>query len=142
MQSQTSKRRRVERSPSPTYKLDDDDSYEPYVPVAQRRQEKLAKLSSLGAPSEKQKAKKQQEEQEEREDAEKEEERRKERARKERTLLMEAQEVHSRKAEEGAYNMQPLKQRLTRMQIPKRPNSRRPQRQTRRSWRLLRVAGS
>ncbi|KAF7338572.1 DEAD-box ATP-dependent RNA helicase 35 [Mycena venus] len=104
MQSQpSSKRRRVERSPSPTYKLDDeDDSYEPYVSVAQRRQQKLAKLSSLGASSEKQRAKKQQEEQEEREDAEKEEERRKERARKERTLLMEAQEVHSRKAAEEA----------------------------------------
>jgi ATP-dependent RNA helicase DDX41 len=101
MQSQP-KRRRVERSPSPTYKLDDeDDSYEPYVSVSQRRKEKLAKLSSWAAPTEKQKAKKQQEELEEREDAEKEEERRKERARKERTLLMEAQEVHSRKATEG-----------------------------------------
>ncbi|KAJ6611794.1 P-loop containing nucleoside triphosphate hydrolase protein [Mycena sp. CBHHK59/15] len=98
MQSQ-SKRRRVERSPSPTYKLDDeDDSYEPYVSVAKRRQEKLAKLSAWGAPTEKQMAKKHQEELEEREDAEKEEERRRERARKERTLLMEAQEVHSRKA--------------------------------------------
>ncbi|KAJ7684804.1 P-loop containing nucleoside triphosphate hydrolase protein [Mycena polygramma] len=97
------KRRRVERSPSP-YKLDDEasESYEPYVSVAQRHKERLAKLSSWGAPTEKQKAKKQQEELEEREDAEKEEERRKERARKERTLLMEAQEVHSRRAAEDA----------------------------------------
>jgi ATP-dependent RNA helicase DDX41 len=103
MQSQP-KRRRVDRSPSPTYKLDDeDDSYEPYVSVSQRRKEKLAKLSSLGAPTEKQKAKKHQEEIEEREDEEKEEERRREHARKERTLLMEAQEVHSRKAVEGAF---------------------------------------
>lgn len=97
------KRRRVQRSPSPVYKLDDvDDSYEPYIPVTQRRQEKLAKLSSWGANSEKANVRKLQEEIEEREDAEKEEERRRERARKERTLLLEAQEVHSRKAVEGA----------------------------------------
>ncbi|KAJ7632319.1 P-loop containing nucleoside triphosphate hydrolase protein [Roridomyces roridus] len=96
MQSQP-KRRRVERSPSPTYNLDDEDGYEPYVPVAQRRQEKLARLSSWRTPSDK----KQQDDIEEREDEEKEEERRRERARKERTLLMEAQDVHSRKAVEG-----------------------------------------
>lgn len=84
------------------YKLDDeDDSYEPYVPVAQRRQAKLAKLTSWGANTEKDKAKQLLEELEEKDDEEREEERRKEKARKERTLLMEAQEVHGRKAVEG-----------------------------------------
>ncbi|KAI0637294.1 DEAD-domain-containing protein [Trametes polyzona] len=97
------KRPRVQRSPSPVYKLDDeDDSYEPYVPVAQRRQAKLAKLTSWGANAEKDKAKRLQEEQEEKDDEEREEERRREKARKERTLLMEAQEVHNRKAAEDA----------------------------------------
>ncbi|KAF9001989.1 P-loop containing nucleoside triphosphate hydrolase protein [Cyathus striatus] len=98
-----SKRRRLQRSPSPVYKLDDpDDSYEPYISVSKRRQEKLAKLSTWGVNAEKQRARKQQEELEEREDALKEEEQRKEKTRKERTLLMEAQEVHSRKAAEDA----------------------------------------
>ncbi|KAI0713304.1 P-loop containing nucleoside triphosphate hydrolase protein [Earliella scabrosa] len=97
------KRARIQRSPSPVYKLDDeDDSYEPYVPVAQRRQAKLAKLTSWGANAEKDKARRLQEEQEERDDEEREEERRREKARKERTLLMEAQEVHDRKAAEDA----------------------------------------
>lgn len=102
MSESASKRRRIQRSESPTYKLDDeDDSYEPYIPVAQRREAKLAKLSALGANSEKYRAKKQQEELDERRDEEEEEVRRRERVRKERTLLMEAQEVHSKKAEEG-----------------------------------------
>jgi ATP-dependent RNA helicase DDX41 len=97
------KRRRVQRSPTPEYKLDDqDDSYIPYVPVAQRRQAKLAKLASRGADLDPHKAKLQQEEQEDKEDEEREEERLREKARKERTLLMEAQEVHDRKAVEGA----------------------------------------
>ncbi|KAF5330114.1 hypothetical protein D9758_018138 [Tetrapyrgos nigripes] len=93
------KRRRVNRSPSPVYKLDDEDeSYEPYIPVAQRRQEKLAKLASLGGNSEKQQARA---ELEQREEEVNEEERLREKQRNERTLLMEAQEVHSRKAAEG-----------------------------------------
>ncbi|KIM87685.1 hypothetical protein PILCRDRAFT_815266 [Piloderma croceum F 1598] len=98
------KRRRIQRSQSPTYyELDDqDDSYEPYIPVAQRREAKLAKLTSWGASSEKEKAKKQLDELEERRDEEEEEAKRKEKARKERTLLMEAQDVHSKKAEEDA----------------------------------------
>ncbi|KAF4578508.1 hypothetical protein EYR36_000315 [Pleurotus pulmonarius] len=91
------KRRRVQRSPSPGLKLDDDDSYVPYVPVAQRRQEKLAKITSWTANSDRDRARRQKEEMEEQEDAEKEEERRREKARKERTLLMEAQEVHTKK---------------------------------------------
>ncbi|OBZ75748.1 DEAD-box ATP-dependent RNA helicase 35 [Grifola frondosa] len=103
MAESASKRRRIQRSPSPVYKLDEqDESYEPYVPVAQRRQAKLAKLTSWGATSEKDKAKLQQEELDEREDEEREEERRREKARKERTLLMEAQEVHDKKAAEDA----------------------------------------
>ena len=96
------KRARLQRSPSPVYKLDDeDDTYQPYVPVAQRRQAKLAKLTSWGANAEKDKARQLQEEQDDRDDEEREEERRREKARKERTLLMEAQEVHDRKAAEG-----------------------------------------
>ncbi|KAF7441074.1 DEAD-box ATP-dependent RNA helicase 35 [Pleurotus ostreatus] len=98
------KRRRVQRSPSPGYKLDDDDNYVPYVPVAQRRQEKLAKITSWTANSDRDRARRQKEEMEEQEDAEKEEERRREKARKERTLLMEAQEVHTKKDIEGAYS--------------------------------------
>lgn len=102
----TTKRRRIQRSPSPSYKLEDtDDTYEPYIPVAQRRQEKLAKLSSWGHPSEKAHKKSQQDDQDEREDALKEEELRREKARKERTLLMEAQEVHSKRANEGMHNV-------------------------------------
>ncbi|KAI0822665.1 DEAD-domain-containing protein [Trametes gibbosa] len=97
------KRARIQRSPSPVFKLDDeDDSYEPYVPVAQRRQAKLAKLTSWGANAEKDKAKQLLEEQEDKDDEEREEERRREKARKERTLLMEAQEVHDRRATEDA----------------------------------------
>ncbi len=103
MDSTSTKRRRVQRSPSPQYKIEDDYSDEPYVPVAQRRQAKLAKLTSWGANNEKDKAKIQQEEEEEKEDEEREEERRRERARKERTLLMEAQEVHDKRAVEGAF---------------------------------------
>ncbi|KAI6036809.1 P-loop containing nucleoside triphosphate hydrolase protein [Pisolithus microcarpus] len=97
------KRHRIQRSPSPTYKLDDeDDSYEPYIPVAQRREAKLAKLSSLTSNTAREKAKRQLEELLARQDAEQEEESQRERARKERTLLLEAQEVHSRKAAEDA----------------------------------------
>ena len=98
------KRRRVERSPSPVLKIDDNDDFQ-YIPAAQRRQAKLAKLTSRGNPSDKNKALRQQQEQEEREDEEREEERRREKARKERTLLMEAQEVHDRRAAEGMSNL-------------------------------------
>ncbi|KAG6820779.1 hypothetical protein H0H93_011544 [Arthromyces matolae] len=103
MQS-SSRRQRSElsKSPSPYYKFDDeDDSYVPYVSVAQQRQQKLAKYSSFGANAA-QRAKKRQEEIEEREDAQQEEEQRRERARMERTLLLEAQEVHSKKATEDS----------------------------------------
>lgn len=95
-------RRRYARSPSPqVYKLDDEDTYEPYIPVAQRRQEKMAKLSSLGFNANKKTARRLQEKQQEREDVQQEEEIKKEKARKERMLLFEAQEVHMKKAAEG-----------------------------------------
>ncbi|KAK0207988.1 P-loop containing nucleoside triphosphate hydrolase protein [Desarmillaria ectypa] len=103
MDTQPVKRRRVEHSPPSTYKLDDEDeTYDPYIPVAQRRQAKLAKLTSWGANSDKDRTRRQQREQEEREDEVDEEEARREKLRKERTLLMEAQEVHSQKAAEDA----------------------------------------
>ncbi|GLB35208.1 putative P-loop containing nucleoside triphosphate hydrolase protein [Lyophyllum shimeji] len=98
----STKRRRFQRSPSPVYKLDgEDDSYDPYIPVAQRRQQKLAKLKSWGANAE-QRARKEQDEIDEREDAQREEELLREKARKERTLLLEAQEVHMKKAAEAS----------------------------------------
>lgn len=101
-QQSSSKRRRIRRSPSPAHKFDyDDDTYEPYVPVAKRRQQKLAKLTSRGQ-NEQGKRKERQAEIDEREDAFKEEEVKREKARKERTLLVEAQEVHFKKAAEGA----------------------------------------
>jgi ATP-dependent RNA helicase DDX41 len=87
--------------PSPKYSLDDDDeTYEPYIPVIKRRQEKLARLTSWSSSAEREKLKKHDGPQE-LEDGENEDELRKEKARKERTLLMEAQEVHLRKAAEG-----------------------------------------
>ncbi|KAF7295193.1 DEAD-box ATP-dependent RNA helicase 35 [Mycena indigotica] len=97
--SSSSKRRRVERSPTPTYNLDDD--YEPYIPVAQRRKEKLAKLTSWTGPTTQTTVNKRQE-LEDNEDVEREEERMREIERRERTLLVEAQEVLSRKAAEDA----------------------------------------
>jgi ATP-dependent RNA helicase DDX41 len=93
------KRRRIQRSPSPSLKLD-DDNYEPYVPVAQRRQAKLAKLSAWGSSS-RDKSQEAREAEDERENEEQEEERRREKVRRGRALLVEAQEVHSKKASEG-----------------------------------------
>ena len=105
MDPPVAKKRRTEHSSSPQYKLDDEEGYEPYVPIEKRRQERLAQLTNRRGPESKQeRAKREREEREEREDEEREEERRRERARKERTLLMEAQDVHSQKAAEGAYD--------------------------------------
>ncbi|KAI9434021.1 P-loop containing nucleoside triphosphate hydrolase protein [Lactarius indigo] len=102
MSAETSvKRRRIQRTPSPEYKLD-DDNYEPYVPVAQRRQAKLAKLSALGSSSGRDKSQEAREAEDERENEEQEEERRREKVRRGRALLVEAQEVHSKKASEDA----------------------------------------
>jgi ATP-dependent RNA helicase DDX41 len=99
----TVKRRHVQRSPSPQYRLDDGDSYDLYVPIAQRRQARLARLSAWGSSAGRDKVEEAREVQEEREDEEQEEERRRERVRRGRALLVEAQEVHSKKASEGMW---------------------------------------
>lgn len=101
MEPSHKRRRLLQRSSSPQYKLDDEenDDYEPYVPVAQRRQQKLAKLSSWVRTSDKHGPTF-----EDRTDQlqdEDEEEVRREKLRKDRTLLAEAQEVHLKKAAEG-----------------------------------------
>lgn len=81
---------------------DDDDNYTPYVPVAKRRANLLASLSSRQQPTKavtktpEDLAREQEALQREQEAAE---EVRRERARKERTLLEEAQEVKKRQAE-------------------------------------------
>ena len=112
------KRHHTQRSLSPSLKLDDEeDSYEPYVPVAERRRQKLAKLYV---------EKRQQNDQDDHEDVQKEEELRKEKARMERTLLVEAQEVHSKKAIEGMFiyaRVKPLCL-FTSYQISKKPRVR------------------
>jgi ATP-dependent RNA helicase DDX41 len=95
-------RRRGQRSPPPQYRLDDDDNYEPYIPVAQRRQAKLARLSAWGSSAGRDRVEAR-EVQEVQEDEEQEEERRRERVRRGRALLVEAQEVHSKKASEGMW---------------------------------------
>lgn len=84
----------------------DDDGYEPYIPLAQRKEARLKKLATWGANAEKQRLIQRQKEREEQEDEEREEQRRKDKARKERTLLLEAQEVHSKRAQEGAFSFQ------------------------------------
>ncbi|KAF8497102.1 P-loop containing nucleoside triphosphate hydrolase protein, partial [Russula emetica] len=99
---QTIKRRRVQRPPSPQYRIEGDDDYEPYIPVAQRRQAKLAKLSAWGSSTTRDDAREARRVEEEREDEEQEEERRREKVRRGRALLVEAQEVHSKKASEDA----------------------------------------
>lgn len=98
------KRRRLQRSPSPQYKLDDEenDDYEPYVPIVQRRQEKLAKLSSWAKSPDKRGLTYAPEDRSDQLQDEDEEEIRREKSRKDRTLLAEAQEVHLKKAAEGA----------------------------------------
>lgn len=134
------KRRRVQRSPSPALKFDEnDDDYVPYIPVAQRRQEKLAKLSARGTNAEN---RRKQQEIEEREDEMEAEERRKEKERRERTLLMEAQEVHSRKALEGAFSWRLVKTALISYQMPKRQPRKRFRKPMQRFWKLSRVVES
>jgi len=123
------KRRRVQRTPSPDYKLDDDDNYQPYIPVAQRRLAKLAKLSALGSSSGRDKSQEAREAEDERENEEQEEERRREKVRRGRALLVEAQEVHSKKASEGMRCSYPLASSLRRRsQMPKRQRQRRQKR--------------
>ena len=103
MEPSYKRRRLLQRSPSPQYKLDDeDDDYEPYVPVVQRRQEKLAKLSSWAKSSDKRDPTYASEDRSDQPHDEDEEEIRREKSRKDRTLLAEAQEVHLKKAAEGS----------------------------------------
>ena len=104
MEPSYKRRRLLERSTSPQYKLDDEENedYEPYIPVVQRRQEKLAKLSSWAKSSDKRGFAYASEDRSDQLQDEDEEETRKEKLRKDRTLLAEAQEVHLKKAAEGA----------------------------------------
>lgn len=96
------KKRRTNLSPPPDQTVDDEDNYQPYVPVQKRRQERLNLLASRRGPeTQQERAKRIKQEREEQEDEEQEEERKREKARQERTLLLEAQDVHSRKAAEG-----------------------------------------
>lgn len=101
--SPTKTRHLEERADEPVYKLDDeDDNYVPYVPVKQQKQQRLQQLASRGgAEGNSQEEKRKKEDQEEKEDEELEEIKRREKARKERTLLLEAQEVKAKKALEG-----------------------------------------
>ena len=89
----------VTSSNEPTYTLDDDDDYKPYVPIAQRKQAKLNSILKRGAiggdSRDSQKSTPQPELDEDDEDV------KKEQARRERALLLEAQAVHQKKAAEG-----------------------------------------
>lgn len=104
MSESATKRRRIDqRPPSPVYKLDDEenDDYVPYVPVAQRRQQKLAALSShLSSDRQRARSHESPAAEEDEDDAEV---RRRDKERNERTLLMEAQEVHAKQAVEGMF---------------------------------------
>jgi len=104
MEPSHKRRRLLQRSPSPQYRLDDEenDDYEPYVPVARRRQERLAKLSSWAKTPDKRGLTSTPEDRTDQLQDEDEEEIRREKLRKDRTLLAEAQEVHLKKAAEGA----------------------------------------
>ena len=99
MESPT-KRPRIEQTKSEEYSYDDDD-YEPYIPIAQRKQAKFNALVSSSRPSRSGRRAQLEVPEENGEELE-EEERRRELARNERTLLMEAQEVHQQKAAEGS----------------------------------------
>ena len=88
MSAERLKRRCIEQDPSPEDELDDDENdYEPYVPVAHRRQAKFAALASRGL-SQRRKQAVQQIESEHPDVSD--EETQRERERKERTLLLEA----------------------------------------------------
>lgn len=93
------KRRRLDKSPSPTYRLDEqNDDYQPYVPVAQRKLAKLAALTSRGA---KHPDRSRSNSTPALDDEDEEELLKRDKERKDRTLLLEAQEVHRKKAAEG-----------------------------------------
>ena len=99
----TKRRHPDEPGDEPVYTLDEeDDNYVPYVPVKQRKQQRLEQLASRGgAEGNRQEERPKKEEKEEKEDEELEEVKRREKVRKERTLLLEAQEVKAKKALEG-----------------------------------------
>jgi ATP-dependent RNA helicase DDX41 len=101
----TKRRHLEEQVDEPVYRLDgEDDDYVPYVPVKQRKQQRLQQLASRGGvEGNGQEEKRKKQDEEEKEDEELEEIRRRERARKDRTLLLEAQEVKAKKALEGQY---------------------------------------
>ena len=86
----------------PTINFDEDEDYVPYVPVHQRRQAKLAKFAVSSTSATKRKHE-EAEAVDEAQQAADEEELRREKARKDRTLLLEAQEVQKRKAVQGAW---------------------------------------
>jgi len=103
--SPTKRRHPDEQADESVYKLDEeDDNYVPYVPVKQRKQQRLEQLASRGgAEGNSQEEKRKKQDQEENEDEELEEVKRREKVRKERTLLLEAQEVKAKKALEGRW---------------------------------------
>src|SRR5258706_1351369 len=106
MSASPSKTRHLEeRADEPLYGLDDeDDNYVPYVSVKQRKQHRLQQLASRGGAERNiQEEKRKKQDQEEKEDEELEEINRLEKVRKERTLLLEAQEVKAKKALEGQH---------------------------------------
>jgi hypothetical protein len=141
--SPTKTRRLEERADEPLYKLDDeDDNYVPYVPVKQRKQQRLQQLASRGgAEGNSQEEKRKKEDEEEKEDEELEELKRREKVRKERTLLLEAQEVKARKALEGQRS-RPKLYSSDFLQIQARLNRRRPKRRRANYWRQLPADGN
>lgn len=141
--SPTKTRHLEERADEPLYKLDDDDdNYVPYVPVKQRKQQRLQLLASRGgAEGNSQEEKRKKEDEEEKEDEELEEIKRREKVRKERTLLLEAQEVKAKKALEGQCS-QPQSYSSDLLQMQARLNRRRPKRKKANCWRRLPADGS
>ena len=84
-----------------TYNLDDDDDYEPYIPIAQRKQAKLNSLLKRGAIGGDSRTSQTSQPQPEADEEEDDEDTRREQARRERALLLEAQAVQAKKAAEG-----------------------------------------
>jgi ATP-dependent RNA helicase DDX41 len=84
----------MSRTDEPELKLDDDDDYEPYVPVHKRQQQRFSRFMARQASGLKQT--------EEADEEARREEARRERVRRESTLLLEAQKVHERRAVENA----------------------------------------
>jgi hypothetical protein len=141
--SPTKTRHLEERTDEPVYKLDDeDDNYVPYVPVKQRKQQRLQQLASRGgAEGNSQEEKPKKDDQEEKEDEELEEMKRREKTRKERTLLLEAQEVKAKKALEGQCP-RPQLYLSDFLQMQARLTRRRPKRRRANCWRQLPADGS